>query len=310
MTIPTTPDVASEPDADAPRARRPRRAESNKYSGGWFARRLPWWFAAALLLGGAFLWIYPFLWMVSASLKNQLEIFGAGLSLIPEAAEWENYSRAWNEANFSTYTWNTIIVTSVTVLLVVARCAMAGYVIGRYGFAGKKLVMVILIATFFVPTGYTIIPVVEISQQLGLLNSLTGMIIAMSGGGNVAAILLYAGYFRGIPKELEESAVVDGAGFFTIFFRIMLPLAMPITATVTLMTFLATWNNFFIPLVFSLSRPELRTLSVGMRAFVSENTTDWGGMAAAATISLIPLIILFVLLQRHFVKGFAGAIKQ
>lgn len=308
MTTPTTI-VPPEKDTELkPSSRRPR--PTNRWSAGWFARRLPWWFAALLLVGGAFLWVYPFLWMISASLKDQLEIFGAGLTLIPEGTEWANYSRAWNEANFSTYTWNTIIVTVITVAVVVIRCAMAGYVIGRYGFAGKKILMVVLIATFFVPTGYTIIPVVEISQQLGLLNSLTGMIVALSGGGNVAAILLYAGYFRGIPKELEESAVVDGAGFFTIFFRIMLPLTMPITATVTLMTFLHTWNNFFIPLVFSLSRPDLRTLSVGMRAFVSENTTDWGGMAAAATISLIPLVILFVLLQRHFVKGFAGAIKQ
>lgn len=255
-------------------------------------------------------WIYPFVWLLSASFKSTGEIFDAGLNLIPQQPQWENYVRAWTEANFSTYTWNTVVVTVFTVLLVVVRCALAGYVIGRFDFRGKKPVMIILIATFFVPVGYTIIPVVEISQQLGLLNSLTGMIVAMAGGGHVAAILLYAGYFRQIPRELEESAVVDGAGFFTVFFRIMLPLAMPITATVVLMTFLATWNNFFLPLIFTLSRPDLRTLSVGMRAFVGQNTTDWGGMAAAATISLIPLIILFILLQRHFVNGFAGAIKQ
>ena len=287
-----------------------RVAPRKRWTTGRVLRRLPWWIAALLLLGGAFLWIYPFIWMISASLKTQLDIFGSGLSLIPEEFAWDNYSRAWNEANFSTYTWNTVVVTVCTVILVVFRCALAGYAIGRFNFPGKKPVMVVLIATFFVPVGYTIIPVVEISQQLGLLNSLTGMIVAMAGGGQVAAILLYAGYFRQIPKELEESALVDGAGFFTTLFRIMFPLAMPITATVTLLTFLGTWNNFFLPLIFSLSRPDLRTLSVGMRAFVGQNTTDWSGMAAAATISLVPLIVLFVLLQRHFVNGFAGAIKQ
>lgn len=283
---------------------------SRVHRAGWLLRRLPWWIAALLLLGGAFLWIYPFIWMIAASLKSQLEIFGSGLSLIPEEFHWDNYARAWNEAHFSTYTWNTVVVTVSTVVLVVIRCAMAGYALGRFNFRGKRVVMIVLIATFFVPTGYTIIPVVEISAKLGLLNSLSGMIIALAGGGQVASILLYAGYFRQIPRELEESAIVDGAGFARVFAQIMMPLAMPITATVVLLTFLGTWNNFFLPLVFTLSRPDLRTLSVGMRAFVGENTTDWSGMAAAATISLIPMIILFILLQRHFVNGFAGAIKQ
>lgn len=286
------------------------RPQGKRRSGSWLLRRLPWWIVALVLLGGVLLWIYPFLWMVSASLKEPLEIFGSGLNLLPDTLRWENYTRAWVDADFSRYMWNTVVVTVVTVALVVVRCAMAGYAIGRYNFVGRKVVVVVLVATLFVPTGYTIIPVVEISQQLGLLNSLTGVILALTGGGHVAMILLYWGYFRQIPKELEESAVVDGAGFFTIFFRIMLPLAMPVTATATLLTFLSTWNAFFLPLVFTFSRPDLRTLSVGMQAFVGENTTDWSGMAAAATLSLLPVVILFVVLQRHFVKGLAGAIKQ
>jgi len=132
----------------------------------------------------------------------------------------------------------------------------------------------------------------------------------LSGGAHVASILLYLGYFRQLPRELEESAVIDGAGFLSVFGRIMLPLANPVTATVTLLTFLGTWNAFFLPLVFTFSRPDLRTLSVGMLAFVGENSTDWSGMAAAATISLLPVVALFVLLQRYFVEGIAGAIKS
>jgi ABC-type glycerol-3-phosphate transport system permease component len=300
----TTTATAARPDT------RQRVQRPNRWTKARLLRRLPWWIVMLVLLGGALIWIYPFLWMVSASLKEPLEIFGSGLNLIPDTVRWENYSRAWVDASFSRYMWNTVVITVVTVALVVIRCAMAGYVIGRYNFIGRKVVVVVLVATLFVPTGYTIIPVVEISQQLGLLNSLTGVILALTGGGHVAMILLYWGYFRQIPKELEESAVVDGAGFFTIFFRIMLPLAMPVTATATLLTFLSTWNAFFLPLVFTFSRPDLRTLSVGMQAFVGENTTDWSGMAAAATLSLLPVVILFVLLQRHFVTGLAGAIKQ
>ncbi|GAB3433861.1 carbohydrate ABC transporter permease [Flindersiella endophytica] len=306
MTLATT----TERQDEAPGGIRPRGSRGGKRPEGWLLRRLPWWIITVVLLIGALLWMYPFLWMVSASLKDPLEIFGSGLNLLPDSPKWENYARAWQDANFGRYMWNTVVITVITVLLVVLRCAMAGYAIGRYNFVGRRVVVVVLVATLFVPTGYTIIPVVEISQQLGLLNSLTGVILALSGGGHVAMILLYWGYFRQLPKELEESAVVDGAGFFTIFFRIMLPLAMPVTATATLLTFLSTWNAFFLPLVFTFSRPDLRTLSVGMQAFVGENTTDWSGMAAAATISLLPVVVLFILLQRHFVQGLAGAIKQ
>lgn len=291
-------------------ATRPQRRHGNRWTAGWVARRLPYWIAAAFLAGAAFLWIYPFLWMVSASLKDQLEVFASGLGLLPSDPAWEHYQRAWGEAGFGKYLLNTIIVTVGTVMIVVVRCAMAGYVLARCSFAGRRVVLTVLVVTLFVPTGYTIIPVVEVSQRLGMLNSLTGMVIALSGGAHVAAILLYMGYFRQVPRELEEAAVVDGAGFLSIFFRVMLPLALPVTATVTLMTFLATWNAFFLPLVFTFSRPELRTLSVGMLAFVGENSVDWSGMAAAAVISLLPVVILFIVLQRYFVEGVAGAVKS
>lgn len=273
-------------------------------------RRVPWWLAFGFLVVSALLWVYPFVWMVSASLKDSLEIFSAGLELIPKMFAWENYSRAWEDAGFGRYMINTIIVTVWTVVIVVVRCALSGYVLGRYAFRGSKIIMGILVATLFVPTGYTIIPIVKISLQLGLLNSLTGMILALSGAANVSAILIYAGYFRQLPKELEEAAIVDGAGFFRVFFTIMLPLAMPVTATVALLTFLGTWNSFFLPLVFSFSRPELRTLSVGMQAFVGENAVDWSGMAAAGVISIVPVVALFIFLQKFFVEGIAGAVKS
>jgi ABC-type glycerol-3-phosphate transport system permease component len=275
-----------------------------------FLRRLPWWIAFAFLVVTALLWVYPFVWMVSASLKDSLEIFSAGLKLIPQKLAFENYSRAWEDASFGRYMINTVIVTIWTVAIVVIRCALCGYVLGRYTFRGSRIIMGILVATLFVPTGYTIIPIVKISLQLGLLNSLTGMVLALSGAANVSAILIYAGYFRQLPKELEEAAVVDGASFFRVFFTIMLPLAMPVTATVALLTFLGTWNSFFLPLVFSFSRPELRTLSVGMQAFVGENAVDWSGMAAAGVISIVPVVALFIFLQRFFVEGIAGAVKS
>ncbi|WP_154792359.1 carbohydrate ABC transporter permease [Occultella kanbiaonis] len=272
--------------------------------------RMPWWVLVLLLTVLAFIWVFPFIWMVSASLKTSAEIFGGGLNLIPETLQWENYVRAWQDGNFRVYLLNTVIVTVATVAIVVARCALAGYVLGRYRFPGSRLVIGILVATLFVPTGYTIIPIVKISLELGLLDQLGGMILALAGGANVAAILIYAGYFRGMPAELEEAAIVDGAGFLRTFARIMLPLSMPVTATVGILTFLFTWNAFFLPLVFSFSNPALRTVSVGMQAFVGENSTDWPGMAAAGVISLLPIVVLFAFMQRYFIEGIAGAVKS
>lgn len=277
---------------------------------GRITRRAPWWIAFGFLVVTALLWVYPFIWMVSASLKNSMEIFSSGLNLLPGAFAWENYVRAWEDAGFARYMINTVLVTVWTVIIVVIRCALAGYVLGRYKFPGSKLVMGILVATLFIPTGYTIIPIVKLSLDLGLLNSLTGMVLALSGAANVSAILIYAGYFRQLPQELEEAAIVDGAGFFRTFFTIMLPLSMPVTATVALLTFLGTWNSFFLPLVFSFSSPELRTLSVGMQAFVGENAIDWSGMAAAGVISVIPVVALFIFLQKFFIEGIAGAVKS
>lgn len=263
-----------------------------------------------ILAGISLVWIYPFLWMVSASLKDSLEIFTSGLNLVPREWLWSNYTRAWNDAGFSTYMLNSVLITIGSVFVVIVRCSLTGYVLARYTFIGKKFVVGVFLATIFIPAGYTIIAVMELSQTLGLLNTHLGIILALSGGGHVAAILLYAGYFSRIPRELEEAAVLDGATFLDVFRSIMLPLAGPVTATVGVLTFLSSWNAFFVPLVFTFSRPDLRTLAVGMLAFRGEHSTDWSGLAAAATLSLVPVVILFAFLQRYFLEGVAGAVKS
>lgn len=275
-------------------------------------RRLPqgWSILRYLALGALCLvWIYPFLWLVSASLKTPIEIFAKGLNLIPDTPVWENYVRAWGQAGFSTYMLNTVIVTVGTVAVVVFHTALTGYVLGRYDFVGRKVIIGVLAATLVVPAGLTIIPIVDLVSTLGLINNHWGIILALAGSGQSAAILLYAGYFRGLPRELEEAATMDGAGFLRIFLYVMMPLAGPVTATVTVLTFLAAWNAFLIPLVFTFGTPGLRTLPVGMLAFVGTNETDWSGMAAAATISLLPVIVFFFFVQRYFVEGIAGAVK-
>jgi raffinose/stachyose/melibiose transport system permease protein len=262
----------------------------------------------AILLPIGFGWIYPFLWMVSAGFKSSSEIF-AGLSLIPKDPQPGNFSRAWTDARIGQYFLNTTIVTVGSIAIVLVTVSMMGYVLGRYQFPGKKLIIIVFAVTVFLPEGYTIIPIFELVHRLGLANSLAGVTLAQAGGAHVIMVLLFAGYFAQLPKELEEAAVVDGAGFLRVFWEIMLPLAKPIVATTIILLFMHSWNAFLVPLVLTLSRPDLRTLAVGIYAFRGEFFTDWSGMAAAATISLAPIVVVFLFLQRYFVEGIAGAVK-
>ena len=256
-----------------------------------------------------FAWIYPFLWMISASFKDSLELFQKGLNLIPDSFSFESYSRAWTKGGFSAYFYNSVFTTVFTILLVVIRCALAGYVLAMYDFPGKKIILSILIATFLVPAGTTIIPIVGFSQRMGLLNTRAGLILAMAGGGQVTSVLLYKSFFERVPSSLTEAAIVDGAGFLTVFGKVILPMSGPVTATVIILTFMFAWNNFMLPLVFTFGQPSLRTLPVGMLAFQSANETDWSGMAAAGTLTLVPIIACFIALQKYFVSGIAGAVK-
>lgn len=255
------------------------------------------------------LWIYPFLWLIGVSLKTNSEVYKGTLNLFTSHPQWHNYVHAWVQAHFGEYMLNTIVVTVGAVALAIIRSSMAGYVLGRYSFIGRKFLFGLLIVTFVVPQGYTIIPIVEISHTLHTLNSLLGIILVLGGTAQVANVLIFAGYFRQVPIEIEESARMDGAGFYTVFFRIILPIAKPIIATVGVLSFLYAWNAFFVPLVFTFSRPGLRTLPVGMMAFTGTHATDWTGLSSGAIISLLPVVLFFFFMQRYIVEGIAGAVK-
>lgn len=298
MTAPTATRTARSTDhAGSVRPRRNRRR-------GHLRRTV----LTLVMLPICLLWIYPFLWMVSASLKTDTDIVGS-VTLIPSRPQWQNYARAWYEANVGPYFTNTVIITVATVALVTATTAMMGYVLGRYTFPGKRIVIGALVATMFLPQGFTIIPIFDLITDLGLAGSRLGIILAESGSAHVIIILLFAGYFRQLPRELEEAARIDGAGFLRTFGRVMLPLARPVIATSIIMSLQQVWNSFLIPLVLTLTRPESRTLAVGTYAFQGENLNDYSGLAAASTISLLPIVLVFLLLQRHFVEGVAGAIR-
>lgn len=263
-----------------------------------------------LLAVVAFVWVYPFIWMITASLKTQDEFFASGLSLIPKSLNFENYVRAWNNANFGVYFKNSIIVTVSVVVIVLLATSAAGYVMGRYAFVGKKLIMGIFMASITIPLVFTVIPIYELLKEMGLESNLLGLILAEAGGGHVIFLMLFSSFYGGLPKELEEAATIDGSGFMKTYTSIMFPLAKPIMATVVIMQFIWTWNSFLLPLIVTLSKPELRTLAVGLYALRGENVVDWTGIAAGACIAVLPIIIIFICLQRYFVDGVAGAVKS
>lgn len=264
---------------------------------------------AIILFLFCLLWIYPFLWMLSASMKTSTELFSKGLNLIPDKFSLESYINAWGKGGFNKYFINSIITTLSSIFVVLVRCATCGYVLSLKGFKYKRLYIAILMATFFIPNGTTIIPITQLSTKLGLMGTRAGVVLALAGGGQVTSILLYKGFFDQAPASLSEAALIDGASFPRIFFSIMLPMAGPITSTVTILTFMNSWNNLLIPLVFTAGSARIKTLPVGMMAFSGAYATDWAGMAAAGTMTLIPIVVLFICLQKYFVSGIAGAVK-
>lgn len=263
-----------------------------------------------ILLVGGLIWVYPFLWMLGSSFKSPAGFFNEGLSVIPKEFVWSNYVNAWNVGSFGQYFFNTAFVTVSTVILTLAFSSMAGYTLSRRNFPGKTLFIAVIAITLFLPSGYTIIPIYDLIQHLGLLDSpLIAIILVQTGASLVFSTFLFMGYFSTIDHELEEAALIDGANVHQLFWRVMLPLATPMLATVGLFSFIGSWNAFFVPLVFTFADPTMRTLSVGMYAFVGENSTNWTYLCAGAVITLAPIMLVFVFLQRYFISAIAGAIK-
>lgn len=263
-----------------------------------------------LLAGIGFIWIYPFIWMIAASFKSPSEFFENRLGLIPQSPTFENVVRIWQKADFGTYFINTIIVTVFSVILVLIMTMMAGYAMGRFSFRGRNVCMAIFLASIAIPLVSTIIPTYEVIKGMNLVGTKLGLILSQAGGAHVIFLLLFTSFFESVPNELEEAAKMDGCNFFQTFFYIMMPLSKPVATTVVIMETIWAWNAFMLPLVLTLNAPASRTLAVGLYAFKGENTVDWTGIAAGGTIAIIPVIILFIFMQKHFVEGIAGAVKS
>jgi len=261
-----------------------------------------------MLTAIAVFWIYPFLWMLATSLKTTTEVF-RGLARIPEQFMFENYVRAWTAARFDVYFINTVVIAATVVAVVVIQGSMAGYALGRRNPPGRNYLIGVLVAAMLMPVTFTIIPVFDLMLELCLLNTRTSVILGQIGLVPPLYVLLFMGFSYSIHRDIEDSAAIDGAGFVRIYWHVMLRMTTLIIATVVIFQFMDSWNDLLRPLVFTLGRPSARTLAVGMYAFAGDHMVDWTVMAAGASISIVPLMVLFVFMQRHFVRSHAGAVK-
>ena len=267
-------------------------------------------FTHIFLLCCSVVWLYPIVWTILSSFKPQKEFFKDRLSLIPDTFTLENYIRVWSKASFGTYFLNSVIVTVCSVALVLVMTNMTGYVLGRYRFMGRGVLMAVFLSSICIPLVSTLIPVYQIVKTMGLMGTKLGLILSGAGGAHVVFLLLFSSYYSTIPRDLEDAAAIDGCGFLGTYLRVMMPLSSPINTTVIIMESVWTWNAFQLPLILTLNNPAARTLAVGLYAFKGENTVDWTGICAGGAIAMVPIIIIFIAFQKYFINGMAGAGKS
>jgi len=250
---------------------------------------------------------FPLVWMILTSLRDRREVF-SGI-LLPKELTLAAYKFILTEFRILDFLWNSILVTFFTVLAVVILATLAGYAFAHLDFWGKEIIFLILLGTLMVPGPVLIIPLFLQLRDFGLIDSRLGLILAYIGGGLAFSVFLMRSYFKTLPTELIDAGRVDGASEFGIFWRIMLPLARPGIATVLIFQFMGTWNEFIFAATV-LHTPALRTLQPAVFALVGRYSTNWPALAAGLTISILPIVITYVLMQRQFVAGLtAGAIK-
>lgn len=251
--------------------------------------------------------VVPFLWMLSASVKSEAEIFGFPIQWIPSHFYWSNYSKVWTELPFFTYYLNTIKIAVLTTLLQIITCSTAAYAFAKVKFPERDKLFFMYVATMMVPYQVMMIPQFMLIKKIGLMDSHWALILL--GAFSPFGVFLFRQFFMSIPEELSEAARIDGLSEFGIYARVILPLIRPAIASLTIFTFMHAWNDFLGPLIY-LNSDNLFTLQLGMQHFQSEHATEYGPLMAAAVCAIIPTILIYFMAQDHFVEGIsAGAVK-
>jgi multiple sugar transport system permease protein len=242
--------------------------------------------------------------MVSTSLKGRAEVFAFPPTFIPEILRWDNYSKVFSTFPFFSYMRNTAVVAISITLIQLLVSATAAYAFARMEFKGRTALFFLYLGTMMVPGQVTLIPayIMMTDKFLALKGSLMALILPGGLGGVAFGTFMLRQFMLGIPKELEEAAIMDGASPFLIFYKIILPLSKPALATLAVFTFMGSWNDFLWPLLM-LDKPELQTLTVGLATLQTRWGTRWPEMMAGSLVSIIPILIITLLAQRYFIRG-------
>jgi len=263
-------------------------------------------FVYALLILGVVIVTLPFWYTVVTSLKPQAFVFEIPPRLWPSPATISNYVEALTKENFGLYFLNSLFVATVATGLTVVIAAMMAYAFARLEFPGKEVIFYGLLLGMMIPPVMLIIPQFIIAKNLHLLDSLTGLIVVYISMNLSVQTFLLRGFFEGIPKSLEEAALIDGASQWVIFRRIALPLVRPGLAVVAIFTFLYSWDEFPWAHV-AIKETSKRTLPIGIALFQSAHLTEWGQVFAASIVAIVPVVIVFAVFQRHFIRGDVGS---
>ena len=278
-------------------------------TGTKIARALIWVF----LLFIAVITIFPVLYVVFGSFKENKELLVGGANIFPSVWVIQNYVDAWKQANFARYTMNSLYISLGVMVLSLINATMAGYVFSRRKSKFKSILYSIFIAFMFINVGsVSLRPLYELAVGLKMNKSLISVILISVGGGQATYIFLCRGFTDSLPRELDEAATIDGCTFFQTYWRIILPLLKPVLATVALLSFRQGWNEYIMPLVFTMTNDALRPLTVGVNMLknAGDGTAAWNIMFAGATISIVPILIVYCCFSRFFMNGMtAGAVK-
>jgi len=262
-----------------------------------------------ILLGGAVVMFIPFLWMVSTSLKEYAFVIEFPPKLIPSEPTLNNFVEAWTTGQFQLYFKNSLIVATTSVVLAVLISAMMAYAFARFDFPGKEILFFGTLLLLMVPNIIGIIPQFLLAKTLGLRNSLFGLVLFYVATSLPLNTFLLRGFFETLPKEMEDAMLIDGANYFTIFTRMILPLSKPALATVSIFSLLGFWDEYVLALTF-IDDQTKRTLPIAIASFHGQHGTDWGLVFAASLIAMIPIVALYMALQRYFTGGLTtGAFK-
>jgi ABC-type glycerol-3-phosphate transport system permease component len=279
------------------------------------SRKLPSGLIVAVLLGYAAWVVFPMIWVAYSSLKPDAEIFRHTFALpAGDNLRFDNYARAWREARFGDYFFNSVFVTSVSVTLIVALGAMAAYALARFYHPAARVAFWLFLAGLMIPAQLAMVPLFFELRALALLNSRIGLILVYTANGLPFAIFILAGFFRSLPRALYEAAVIDGCNEFSAFWRVLLPLARPGLVTVAIFQFIGVWKEYFFAfmLVGSDADGGARTLPLGLAnlSITSQFRSDYGMLFAGIVLVTLPILLIYLLLQRQIVKGIAaGALK-